>query len=146
VAGAVLSELPGGKIIREVSRQVLGREDAPEAVLADALRNPTPEAMQALRALEAEYTARLRVEAEDRADARRAAQGELFPVILASAIILGFFGVLAAMMFVEPPEGVREVLLTLTGLLGGAVSSVVAFYFGSSSGSKAKTAILGRKG
>lgn len=64
------------------------------------------------------------------------------PRLLAYGITLGFFGVLAYMMRATLPAGAHDALLLLLGALQTAWVSIVAYYFGSSSGSEAKTSIL----
>lgn len=60
---------------------------------------------------------------------------------LAILITLGFFGVITALMTLELQQGGHEVLLVLVGALGAAFGAVINYYFGSSSGSAAKTAL-----
>jgi hypothetical protein len=55
---------------------------------------------------------------------------------------LGFFSVLTLMFFHNIPDTDHDVLLVLIGALGSAWASIIAYYFGSSSGSAAKNAIL----
>ncbi|WP_422073841.1 hypothetical protein [Tranquillimonas rosea] len=141
VAGALGGPL-AGRVVREVSQAVTGRPDAPDARLRAAVQDMGKAELDSLAALESEYTARLEIAAKDRADARARHKGALFPMVLAGVIIAGFFAVLGTLMFVAPPTGMREVLIALIGLLGGAVSSVTQFYFGSSQGSKDKTALM----
>ena len=50
------------------------------------------------------------------------------------------------LMFVEVPEGSREILYMLAGSLTTIVVAVYQFEFGSSSGSKEKTSLLGLLG
>lgn len=59
---------------------------------------------------------------------------------LAIIITLGFFAMIAGWML-HPPQGDGAsiaVLNTLTGIMGGAFTGVVSYFFGSSSGSKEK--------
>lgn len=54
--------------------------------------------------------------------------------VIATVFGTGFFVILAFLMFVEVPEGNREVLMTLLGAMGGSVTTILAFYFGDSEG------------
>ena len=60
---------------------------------------------------------------------------------LSILITFGFFGVITALMTLEMQQGGHEVLLVLVGALGASFGAVVNYYFGSSSGSAAKTAM-----
>lgn len=61
---------------------------------------------------------------------------------IAGLIITGFMAVLAAFFFV-PLKGDPGLFNVLIGILGGAFTAVIAFYFGSSSGSKSKDSTIG---
>jgi hypothetical protein len=88
---------------------------------------------------------RLRVEAEDRANARAretATGDQATPRVLAGIMVSGFFLVLAWLLAEGmPPEG-GEALLVLLGALSSGVAAVLAYYFGSSSGSAWKSKLL----
>ena len=64
------------------------------------------------------------------------------PKILAYTLTTGFFLVLGFMMFSEVPPGSRDLLNILLGMLATSFSGVIAYYFGSSSGSAEKTKLL----
>ena len=66
------------------------------------------------------------------------------PSILAYSITFGFFGVLLLMMFYEIPISAKDVLYVMLGSLGTAWTGVIAYYFGSSSGSAAKHNLIER--
>jgi hypothetical protein len=88
---------------------------------------------------------RLRVEAEDRANARAretATGDQATPRVLAGIMVSGFFLVLAWLLAEGmPPEG-GEALLVLLGALSSGVAAVLSYYFGSSSGSAWKSKLL----
>lgn len=64
--------------------------------------------------------------------------------VVSSAITIGFFVVFWELMHGAIPDAGRDTLLVMLGSLGAAWVSVVAYYFGSSSGSAKKTAALER--
>lgn len=83
-------------------------------------------------------------EVDDRKDAR--AREVALPVNgigiymmwgLGALATLGFLGLIAALIFLEIPAANREVLVLLTGILGGIVTSIYSYCFGSSAGAKA---------
>ena len=58
---------------------------------------------------------------------------------IAILVILGFFGVVAYMIAFGVPETGEQSLLIMLGALSAKFGDVVAYYFGSSSGSSKKT-------
>ena len=82
-----------------------------------------------------------RIVAGDRDSARKreVALGDHTPKILAAAITIGFFGILFWMFVHGVPKNGNEALLLMLGALQTAFTGVIAYYFGSSAGSKAKT-------
>ena len=67
-----------------------------------------------------------------------------FPAYLAAGLILLVVLITIALVFIEIPESNQSVLYMLLGVFGGLLSSIGAFYFGSSSASKEKTSQLSK--
>lgn len=62
--------------------------------------------------------------------------------VLAFMIVGGFFGVLAYLMANGVPQEGNEVILMVVGALVSLTSLVGNYYFGSSTGSKAKDQVI----
>jgi hypothetical protein len=67
----------------------------------------------------------------------------MMPPILAGAVTVGFFGIVTLMFFSKIDENNPAILMML-GSLGTAWTGIIAYYFGSSAGSQAKTDIISR--
>jgi hypothetical protein len=126
-----------------------GDEKAAEA----ALLTQSPETLLALRKAEQDFAVRMReldIEPErlaqaDRADARSMAKTNMKPQMAITAIFLGgYFALLGVLMTgAIVVDGVaREQLPTLLGVLTGSVPGILAFWFGSTAGSQAKSFML----
>jgi len=156
VAPSIASAVGGplaGMATRAISEALLGKPDGTEAELVEAAAKATPEQLLALREAENSFAVKMReldidlerIANEDRASARdrEVKAGDYTPRILAGLITLGYFGVLFWMLrFGLPNTGSSEALLVMLGALGTAWGGVVAYYFGSSAGSKAKDDLI----
>jgi hypothetical protein len=86
-----------------------------------------------------------KLEVEDRKSARemQATTRSIVPPALAAIITVGFFGILAMMMFGKV-DGNNPTILMMLGSLSTAWTGIIAYYFGSSAGSQAKTEMLSK--
>jgi uncharacterized membrane-anchored protein YitT (DUF2179 family) len=62
--------------------------------------------------------------------------------ILAWTVVVGFFGLCAALLFKAIPDGQNDIVYVLFGGLVTGFSTVLAYFFGSSKGSADKTKFL----
>jgi len=140
---------------RAISDALLGKPDGTEQELEKAVASATPEQLLALKKAEQEFAVKMReldidlerISNEDRDSARNreVSLRDWTPRVLAGLITVGYFGVLFWMLrFGLPNTGSSEALLVMLGALGTAWGGVVAYYFGSSAGSKEKTEAMNR--
>lgn len=144
----------GGMAARAITGALLGKETDDAQAAAEALLAASPEHLLKLKTAEMEFGKALkaldpdadRIAAGDRDSARRMAAetGTRMPALIALAALMGFFGILASMVFVDIPAGAKDPLNIMLGTLGGLVLAIGNFYFGSSAGSSAKNAMLER--
>ena len=158
VAPSLASAVGGplaGMAVRTISDALLGKPDGTEAELAEAAAKATPEQLLALKQAEQDFAVRMReldIDLErisnadrDSARNREVATKDWTPRILAGLITVGYFGALFYMLRNGlPPQGGSEAMLVMLGTLGTAWGGVVAYYFGSSAGSKEKTDALNK--
>jgi len=134
----------------------LGLDDATKESVANAISGAKPEDLLKIKTAEMDFKAKMaelevdleRISAEDRNSARQReiSTKDKMPGFLGVGVTAGFFGVLAFMLTQEVPSGSRDVLNIMLGSLGTAWIQVMAYYFGSSSGSERKTAIMAKMG
>ncbi len=156
--------IPGGPLAQmgiSVLANALGVDKidpTPEAMDAAivAAQSKNPEVLLALKKVDADLQMRLAemgydseekilgLQNADRSDARarEIAVRDRTPAYLAGFVTAGFFALLAALVFKAVPEGSQTILNIMVGALGTAWAGIVSYYFGSSSGSAAKTAII----
>lgn len=124
-----------------------------------ALAGASPEQLLAIKKADNDFAVQMKqldidlskIEAGDRDSARRrqADVKDHTPAILAYMLTIGFFGLLGAMMFKPPPPESRDVLMVMLGALGTGWTGAMAFFYGSTRESAAKTGMIGamaRKG
>jgi len=147
---------PLGSVAITAVADALGLSDSTEASIKQALSSATPEQLLALKTADQTFSLRMQelgfanlkdMEALAANDRNSARQREMTvkdntPKILAYGITFGFFSLLLFMLFNEVPNGSRDLLNILMGALASAWAGVVAYYFGSSSGSSEKTKLL----
>lgn len=67
---------------------------------------------------------------------------DIMHLIIGIAVTVAFLSVVFGLMFVEIPEGNKEIYIHVAGIIEGATVTIVMFYFGSSRGSEKKTDAL----
>ncbi len=86
-----------------------------------------------------------KLEVDDRKSARdmQMVTRSWVPPVLAGVITVGFFGILILLM-TGKVQGDNNTILIMLGSLSTAWTGIIAYYFGSSAGSQAKTEILSK--
>ena len=82
---------------------------------------------------------------DDRKSARemQATTRSIVPPVLAAIVTFGFFGIMV-MMLLGKVDSNNPAILMMLGSLGTAWTGIIAYYFGSSAGSQAKTEMLSK--
>lgn len=151
VASAILGPL-GGIAVAAIG-SVLGVSDATQDKIAEVIKNGqlTPEQIGEIKKLEMQYQenerergfkyAELEFKDRDSARAREVGTKDNTNKILAFVVIGAFLAMVGATLLGYAK--VESVLAgTLVGYLSAKAEQVLAYYFGSSSGSATKTALL----
>ncbi len=141
-----------GIAARGIATALLGPGDADQADIEQAILQASPEDLRKLKQAEHVFQSQMkelqvdleRLHADDRTNARerQARTGDLMPGFIAAAALLGFFGILTAMVFAELPTGAQAPLNVMLGALGSLVVAIGNYYFGSSAGSSAKNELI----
>ncbi len=146
-----------GMATKVITDALLGVDvtDTSEDALAMAVQSATPDQLIALKQADLQFKkdmAALGVDLEklaneDRANARQReiATGDVWtPRILAYMLTTGFFLVLGAVMAWGVPESARDTVNLLLGSLGTVWLGAMAYYHGTTAGSRAKTEMLAK--
>jgi hypothetical protein len=154
LAGTAVSAIEGVFGLNKGTADLTTRQDDVAAAIAGA----TPDQllalkkadndflvqMQELEFKDAEAIAALNVQDRSSARSREVSTKDLTPRFLAGGVTLGFFTVLLYMLTHDVPATTQTTLNLMLGSLGTAWIGIINYYFGSSSGSAAKTALLAK--
>jgi len=144
---------PFGALASSVVCKVLNIDtNSDEAVVANAMKNATPDQLLALQNAERQFKLDMekldidvaKIDADDRSSARQRemAVRDFVPGVLAMLLTVGFFGLLGWLVAHEPPAGSATILNVMLGSLGTGWVTMLAYYYGSSASSKNKDGLL----
>lgn len=155
VAPTIATALGGpvaGMAVKAISGALFGHDGGSKDDIMTALANPTGDQLAALKKIDADFAVQMkaldidleRIAAGDRASARdmQKETKDWIPRALAILVTVGFFAILIYMLIYGLPTTGNEALLLLLGALQTAWGGIVAFYFGSSSGSQQKDKMI----
>jgi len=155
VAPSIATALGGplaGMATKALSQALLGNEDGSEDDLQAALRTASPEQLATVKKIDADFRVQMksldidleRIAVDDRKSARDMQKEvkDWIPRALAVSVTAGFFAILIYMLVYGLPTSGNEALLLLLGALQTAWGGIIAFYFGSSSGSQKKDQMI----
>ena len=135
---------PAGGAIGSVIASVFGVEDTPAAILNAIEKDP--EAAIKLKKIELDHKVELekmaielaRVEIADKQDARKNNKHSNMPAVLSVALTIFIIGIVSALFYTSPPEGAREVLFMLLGVVIKEWSNSMHYWYGTTRSSANK--------
>ncbi len=134
-----------GSAVNVIGKALLGRDGSfTTEMISQAVISATPEQLQALNNADNDFKAKMKgLNVEDRKSARGfAINTTILPQVVLSVIYtIGYFGLIYNLMTGEIviPEDIIMMVMPLIGIMTGAQTQILNFWFGSSSGSKEKT-------
>lgn len=153
--GGPAGALAGKAALSLLANKFVGKPDATEQEIAQAINTASPDQLIKLKELDVEFGIEMgkrgvdlyALEVQDRSDARKqrieiAKTGKFdwAPEFLTVVVTLGFFSFIF-MVAKDPdgiPESVKELLYIMAGAIATKFGSIVDFYFGSSSSARNK--------
>lgn len=153
--GTALGGPLGGLAVNALG-SALGLDTKSEETIKQALSGVTPDQMLALKKADQEFALQMQalgfkqvtdlesIAANDRKDARgmQIAKPSPVPALLSIIVTLGYFGLLVGIMTDNLHIDDSQALLLMLGSLTTAWGVVMAFWFGTTSGSSKKTDII----
>ena len=143
----------GGAATKFIADKLLGKPDGTEGDVADFILGASPDQLAELKRIDSDFKTKMReldidvfkIEVEDRQGARQLFNVNMWPQIVLSAVfIIGYFAILALLItgVIAPPPNTMILFTALIGVMTAGVTGIMQFWFGSSAGSKDKTAKL----
>lgn len=140
--GAALGGPVGGAAATMLA-EVLGCDPAPQKI-ERALQQATPEQIAEIRKAELKFEAKMKeldvdifaLETKDVQDARKNFAKDWTARVIGLIMVLFFCGYVGLITMLPPEQNSMELTNLVMGYLGGLVSAVVSFYFGSSQNSE----------
>lgn len=163
VIGTALGGPMAGTATKFIAEKMLGKPEATESEIEDAILGATPEKLTELRKIDADFKLSMKqldidvyeLEYKDRDSARKLFEINVWPQIILSGIfVVGYFVIMVLLLTFSdklPAENsaLLGVFTTVLGVLTAAIPQILNFWFGSSLGSKEKTrglaAVAGNK-
>lgn len=151
--GTVLGGPLAGMAVKAIGDKLLGNPKATEADIADAMMNATPADLLKLKELDQQFAKDMKaldvdifkLEVSDVQSARAMYTVNYWPQIVLSALYVGGYFIILAMFIrgkVVVQAEMRDTVTVLIGMLTTAIPIILGFWFGSSYGSREKTAAL----
>lgn len=145
----------GGPLAGAATKIIVGKLGGDESKVEDLISAADPQTLLSLKQADNDFKVKMReldireedLHAQDRASARAreiALRGDLTTKVLAYTVVGSFCALVFAVLFGEV-SAESTIAGAVIGYLSAKAEQVVAYYFGSSIGSKQKTDILGRK-
>lgn len=140
-----------GTATKFLADQLLGNKDASSGEIEAAILGATPDDLARLREIDNNFAIEMakldvdvfKIETEDRSNARDLAKLNMRPQIILSVLFIGGYFSIIYVLFsghVVIDASVKDMFNILLGVLTANVPTIMAFWFGSSHGSKVKTA------
>jgi len=135
---------PAGAGIGSVIASAFGVEDNPNAVL-NAIKKD-PQAAIKLKKIELDHKVELekitlkmaKIEIGDKQNARVNNKHSNMPAVLSVVLTIFIIGIVSALFYTEPPEGAREVLFMLLGVVIKEWSNSLHYWYGTTRSSANK--------
>jgi len=136
--GTALAGPLGGTAANAISAVLGCKPDAKS--ISTAMSSATPEQLAEIKKAELSFEAEMKkldvdifsIEAEDTERARQAHKGDWTPKVFAIISLLAFVGYIFLVTIQEPSQNSEAVINLVLGYMGGLLSGIASFYYGSS--------------
>lgn len=149
VAPTIATALGGpmaGAAVKFLGSQFLGDENATEEKVAEFVKSANPEDLLRLKQADQEFQLQMEklgvdvfnIEAEDKKNARKEHKHSIMPAVLSVGLTFLVAAIVSLLFYVNVPEGAREVLFMLLGVVVKEWGGSMQYWFGTTRGSAEK--------
>ena len=156
VAPALGTALGGpliGMAVSAIGKAVLGKDDATHDEIEAAMANATPEMLLKLKQADQAFALEMKkldvdiyaLETKDVQSARALFSVNYWPQMILSALFVGGYFIILSLYItghVMIEATLKDTVTVLIGIMSASVTGIMGFWFGSSFGSREKTAAL----
>jgi len=156
VAPALATAIGGplaGAATKFIAANLLGDENAEMADIEAAVLGASPEQLTKIKGMDLDFKKHMaslgvdvfKIEAEDKQSARREHKHSRMPAMLSMMLTFFVIGIVIALFAYSPPDGAREVLFMLLGVVIKEWSNSLHYWYGTTRSSSEKNQSLTSK-
>lgn len=153
VAPTIATALGGpmaGAAVKFLGDQFLGDENAGEKKVAEFVQSATPDQLLGLKKADQEFSLKMeelgvdvfKLEVEDKKDARQNHKSSMMPAVMTVVLTVLIAAILWALFCVPVPEGAKEVLFFILGIVTKEWANSLHYWYGTTKGSADKNLLI----
>ena len=139
-----------GAATKFLASSLLGDEESSLEDIEAAVIGASPEQLAQLKSIDKEFKLSMeqlgvdvfKLEVADKGNARLNNKDSNMPAMLSVCLTMFIIGIVSALFYTEPPEGAREVLFMLLGVVIKEWSNSMHYWYGTTRSSHDKTKLL----
>jgi len=139
-----------GAATKFISGKLLGKDDSTLEEIEQAVLGASPEQLANLKNIDYEFKKEMeklkidvfKIVADDKKNARHEHKHSNMPGVLSVGLSLTIMAIVYMLFYIEPPEGAREVLFMLLGVVVKEWGGSMQYWFGTTRSSSEKTRLI----
>ncbi|AUS00482.1 TMhelix containing protein [Vibrio phage 1.275.O._10N.286.54.E11] len=153
VAPTIATALGGpmaGAAVKFLGSQFLDDENAGEDQVAEFVRNSSPETLLKVKQADQVFAVQMeklgvdvfKIEAQDKQNARSEHKQSIMPSVMSIMLTVTVIGLIYMLFYVEPPEGAKDALMVVLGMVLKEWANSMHFWYGTTRSSAEKTSMI----
>lgn len=139
-----------GTATKFIADKLLGNENATIEDISSAVVGASPDILVQLKQIDLDFKVEMeragvdvfKIKAGDKRNARKEHKDSWMPSFLSIGLTLSVAGIIYLLFFMEPPEGSKDVLFMVLGVLIKEWGGSMQYWFGTTRSSQLKTAMI----